>query len=457
MAGVAAHAPAGAPPGLLRAGDRLPSWPFTLAFAGFPLWWFLGIVDFIWIPMAVVMVLYLVRTRATLTPRGTGVWLLFLVWAGCSVIQLTAAGQLLVFGYRYAIYLACTVLLVYLFNNRRTLTDRFVSGVLTIWWLITVLGGAAAMLLPTAVFRTPLSMILPGSLLGNPWINHMVIRRFNQFNPDSYFELDPRPSAPFLYTNNWGNVYSLLIPFVLIHLMHIRGTKRFWLLSAALVLSAVPAIVTLNRGMFIGLGIAAVYAAFRFALLRDLRAILALATVAAIGVGVWTLLPTEDSLAARTESRSTVDRATLYVQAVEAVRDSPILGYGRTIEGEDIRDPVGTQGQFWMVLVSHGVGATVLFMGWFLLAFVLSLRRRDPCGLAANTVLLVGTIEFTYYGAIPYGLPIMMIAAALALRGPVNAPEDAPVDAGVDARIDAPATGARSAAGSRAVGTKGEA
>jgi hypothetical protein len=81
-------------------------------------------------------------------------------------------------------------------------------------------------------------------------------------------------------------------------------------------------------------------------------------------------------------------------------------------------DHVGTQGQFWMVLVSHGIGGTVCFVGWFFIATALSLRRTDPVGLASNTVLVVGSVELFYYGALPYGLPVLMTAAALALGYP---------------------------------------
>lgn len=397
---------------------RMPTWPFTITFAGFPLWWLLGVVDFIWIPMAAAMVYYMVRSRTARVPHGFGVWLLFLVWIGISVIGLTEASQLLAFGYRYAIYLACTAFFVYVFNNGRALTDRFTCGVLTVWWLITVAGGYIALALPTAVFRTPLSYVLPGSLVNNPWINQMVIRRLNQYNPDSYFQLDPRPSAPFLYTNNWGNVYSLLIPFVIVYLLKVRGTKRFWFLLVMIPASFVPAILTTNKGMFLALGLAALYISVRLMLRRDLRGVIALAVVAVVAVGVFQVLPVADRLQSRNDAPSTVDRASLYLQSLQAVQESPFFGYGRTIEGTDAVDPVGTQGQFWMVLVSHGIVPAVLFLLCFVLAYFSSLRRTDSTGLAANTVLIVGTIEFFYYGALPYGLPIMAIAAALALRSP---------------------------------------
>lgn len=406
-----------------QSAGRLPAWPYTAAFVGFPVWWLLGIVDFIWIPMAAVMALYMVRARVVLTPRGFGIWLLFLVWAACSAASLTGPGQLIVFGYRYLVYLSCTILFIYIYNSRKTLTDRFVTGVLTVWWLFTVLGGYLAILFPTAVFRTPMSFVLPGALVNNEWINHMVVRRLNQYNPDSVFELDPRPSAPFLYTNNWGNVYSLLLPFVIAYLFQVRGTKRFWYVATAIPVSFVPAVATLNRGMFLGIGIAMVYVALRMLLRRDPRGLLALLVVGCIGVGLFQVLPTAERIQERSESGSTADRASLYVQSFSAVRESPLLGYGRTLEPENPDlDPVGTQGQFWMILVSHGFGGAICFLGWFIVAFVLSLRRVDLIGLTANTVLFVGTIELAYYGSIPYGLPILMIAAAIALRGPVDLP-----------------------------------
>ncbi len=402
-------------------GPSLPRWPFTLAFAGLPVWWLLGVLDFVWIPMGIAMAFYMARAKHVYSPRWFGIWLLFLVWAALSISQLSGLGSVLVFGYRYAIYLACTVLLLYLFNNRTSLSDRYVTGVLTIWWLTTVVLGYVAMAFPTGTIRTPMSYLLPRSLMSNPWIAGMVIRSLNQYNPDSYFDLEPRPSAPYLYTNNWGNVYSLLIPFVVVYLMQVRGTKRFWILLAALVLSVVPAVATLNRGMFVGLGLAALYVVFRMALLGNLKVVVGGLVGLALGVGALQVSDTGDALGARLESGSTEDRATLYILAIEAAKDSPILGYGRTLDTSETntRDPVGTQGQFWVVLISHGVGAVVAFVGWFAAAFLMSLYRRDPVGLVANTVLLVSIVELSYYGVVPYGLPLMMVASALALRGRV--------------------------------------
>lgn len=396
--------------------DGLPSWPLTVAFAGFPVWWLLGVVDFIWIPVAVVLLGYLVRSRPVQVPRGFGIWLLFLLCAALSVIGLSQGMQYLGFGYRLASYLACTVLFVYVYNAREALTERFMAGILTVWWLVVVAGGYIALLFPTGSVRTPASLLLPGSLLNNSWVSMMVIRPLNQYNPDSYFQLDPRPSAPFIYTNQWGSVYSLLLPAVIAYLVSVWGKKRFWPILLAIPASFVPAILTTNRGMFLGLGVAAGYAALYMLVRRDRRGIVALAAMSAIVVGVSELLPVSQRLESRSNAPSIVDRAWLYRESISAALKSPFFGYGRTLTVEGAVDPVGTQGEFWIVLVSYGMIAASLFLIWFVHAFVRSTRWRTPAGLAASTTILVALVEVFYYGAIPHSMPAIMIAAAIAMR-----------------------------------------
>ena len=400
------------------AASELPAWPVMSMFGLFPLWWLLGLADLIWILMAAPMALLMIRSRSIEVPRGFGVYLLFLVWAIFSGIQLERFGQVIGFSYRLALYASAAVMLVYAYNARRRLTERAATGALTAYWVATVLGGYLALALPSAVVRTPLSYVLPKALVDNDLVNHMVIRRMTQWNPDAWIQLDPRPSAPFLYTNNWGNVYSLLMPFVVAYLFHVRGTRRFWVVAALVPISLVPAFLTLNRGMFLGLGVAIAYASFRLVLMRNVKAIVALGATVIVGLGAFFVLPAQDRLEHRvTESSSTEDRASLYTQAIDTIPESPILGHAVPQDPANPNlDPVGTQGQFWMILVSHGVGALVCFVGWFVIAFMGSLRRKDVTGLVANSVLLVAVMELLYYGSLPYGLPIMMMAAALALR-----------------------------------------
>jgi hypothetical protein len=399
---------------------RLPAWPIVAAFAGFPLWWALGLGDAAWPVFGVLMVLILARAGNIRAPRGFGILLLFLLWVLCSMIQIDEPLRVVGFFYRFFLYAAATVVFVYVYNARQTLTDRRIFGVLTTFWLIVVAGGFAGLAFPLFQLHTPLSYVLPDALVSNSYVNEMTIRRLTQFDPDpnAFAVSAPRPSAPFLFANGWGNGYSLLTPAVVVYLTMVRGERRFWWLMAALPLSFIPAFLTLNRGMFLGLGVALLYVGLRAALLgraRIVGTLLALSIVAGVAV---VQLPVLERLEQRTSSSSSIeDRGQLYQETFQRSLESPLFGYGAPRPSERPGQPsAGTQGHVWLVLFSHGFVGLGLFLAWLVHAFLRTLRRTDLVGLVCNTVLLVGLVEIFYYGLLGAGLVILMVVAAVGLR-----------------------------------------
>ncbi|GAB3616264.1 hypothetical protein GCM10027416_08210 [Okibacterium endophyticum] len=396
---------------------RLPRWPFALVFLGVPLWWVLGIGDVAFILGAVVMAVVLIRRGDVRAPRGFGIWMLFLALMLFSVIGIDTGGRLIGFVYRAVLYVSMTVIFLYVYNGRPSLTPRYVAGVLTGYWLVVVAGGYLGVFFPLLTITTPLAYLMPDGLLANELVHEMVIRRATQFNPDSYLDLDPRPSAPFLYTNGWGNAYSMLMPVVIAYLLMVKGERRYWWLLVAIPVSVVPAVLTLNRGMFIGLAIALAYVVLRLLLMGRAKASIAFMVIGLLAVIAFIASPADDALTNRLdESSSTEDRGNLYQETFERTLESPLFGYGAPRPSYTEGAPsAGTQGQFWMVMFSHGFPAVLAFNGWLLWAFVRSLRRRDTLGLACNTVLLIISVESLYYGVTTSGLPIAMAAAALVL------------------------------------------
>ena len=399
---------------------ELPAWPLLVGLVGFPVWWVIGLVDVMWPVLGLVMVGYLGRARNVAMPRGIGLWFAFLMLVVCSGIMLPGPGSLLVWGYRLLQYAAAGVVAIYVYNARSKLTTEVLVGGLVALWATTVAGGYLGVLFPDAVFRTPMSYVTPQALLGNELFNHMVIRRFAQFNPESYFEIAPRPSAPYHYTNNWGQAFTVLTPFVLAAMVIWRRKRRFWLLAVALPIGLVPAFLSLNRGMFIGLALAGTYIAIRKGVRGDARALLAIAAVGVIAASIYTALPTEQLLAQRLEGSSTTeDRASLYAQSLDAIRESPIFGYGAPTEPDNPNlPPVGTQGQLWMVLVSHGPLALLCFVGWMFMAWLRSIRRHELVPMIANACLLVTMVQIGFYGLLPHGLPVIGVLIAIVLRPP---------------------------------------
>jgi len=397
---------------------RLPAWPIAALLGGTPAWWLLGVADFAWVVIPLIMAWYLATRTRVRAPRGFAVWLVFLLWMFLSVTQLESSGSLIQYGYRALQYFAATILVLYVYNSARDISTRYITGSATVLWLTTIVGGFLGMLLPTTEYRSPLSYILPRGLLENDLVNHMVIRRFSQFNADAWVEVDPRPSAPYLYTNNWGNAYSLLLPLVLIYLMETRRTKRFWWVAASVPISLVPAVATMNRGMFIGVGIVIAYIAIRYGLMGNMRVLLACAAAGVAGALVLMAPPIQAQLQDRLDNSGTNEsRSSVYKETLQDVSTSPLLGMGAPRANENPKlPPKGSHGQFWIVIYSHGIPATIAFVAWFIVAFFRSIRRRDFATIASGAVILASLVEFTFYGFLPVGLSLLMIASGLALR-----------------------------------------
>ncbi|TPW73836.1 hypothetical protein FJ658_03950 [Schumannella sp. 10F1B-5-1] len=404
----------------VRRGFRgdLPRWPFAAIFVAYPLWWVLGIGDLIFPLAAAAMAVLLLRRGRVEVPRSFGIWLLFLAWMLASVIGIDTGGRLVGFAYRAVLYLAATVVLLYVYNARSTLDRRYVAGVLTVFWGVVVAGGWLGVLFPLLSFATPLAAILPESLTSNEVVGEMVFRRVTQYDPTSYLQLDPRPSAPFLYTNGWGNVYSMLLPIVIAYLVSVRGSRRFWLVLALIPVSFVPAFLTLNRGMFLGLGVAALYVGLRALVRREWKVIGGLAALGlVVGLAV-VVLPVQERLTERLDASSTTeDRANLYQETLQRTLESPVFGYGAPRPSETDGAPsAGTQGQVWTLLFSHGFPGVLLFMAWLVLLAWRTRHARGAIGVAGHTMLVVLVVEVFYYGVVVNGLALGFIAAALLLR-----------------------------------------
>lgn len=396
----------------------LPRWPLTAIFACYPIWWVLGVGEMAWIPIACLMVVLMAKRGGIRVPRGFGVWLLFLVLMSISIVGIDSSGRLIGFMYRAFLYGTVTIIFVYVYNARHQVTMRYVLGIVSLFWVWAVVGGFASVFFPLFSFRTPLGYVLPASLQANELVGEMVVRRLTQYNPDGWFDLEPRPSAPFLYTNQWGNVYSLTFPMVIAYLLHLKRGRRFWLLIATMVLSLIPAMLTLNRGMFIGLAVAAIYITLRWILAGQLGRAMWIICSGAVVALIAIPLSVGERLTSRVEtSTSTENRADLYRETFERTLDSPLFGYGAPRPSFTEGMPsAGTQGHVWTIMFSHGFPALVCFMLALLWLWAATSRTRTVTHVLLHTVQLVIVVEVLYYGVLPHGLIVSFTAAALTLR-----------------------------------------
>jgi polysaccharide biosynthesis protein PslJ len=410
-------------PNVTTGGDHtsprpLPyGWPLRALVLAFPLWWALGLAGFVWAIFAVPMLFRLFRGKVR-APRGFGIWLLFVFWTGVSVIGVEGGGASIAFAYRLLMYLSATVMFLYVYNApRRQLSTRKVVTTLATFWLIVVLGGWLGVLVPLGEFTSPVEMIIPSSLAQDGFVHQLIHPAFAQVMDFLGYPVG-RPKAPFPYTNDWGSNFGLLLPFFLLAMWGARRAGR--ILAARLILAAsiITVFVSLNRGLWLSVGASLIYAAVRLASRGRTTALRSVAVLACAIALLFAFTPLKGVVSDRVSTpHSNEGRTRLYTEAIHLAIASPLVGYGspQEVSGDHILPPVGTQGQFWLVLVSQGIVGAALFMGFF--GYV-AWRTGKGSGVMfwCHVAIVTGLIQTLFYDMIPAQLHVLMIVSALGLR-----------------------------------------
>jgi O-antigen ligase len=398
-------------------------------FGALPVFWLTGGLFLLWPLLGLLLVVLLLARRGTVAlPAGTGVWLLFCALVVLSAGRLPDPGAALVAVLRFGFYVTALAIGLYVYTALREgqpWTRLFRP--LCLFWLGLVALGWLGVLLPRFAATSPVEALLPGGLAHNGFLHDLVHLRAAEFSERAS---DPiyRPSAPFPYTNTWGSTWALLLPCVLAYVLSARASRLRPILLASLPLSLPPAFLTLNRGMFVSLGVGLAVLAAR-GVARRQRKVLALVAVAVGVLAVTaTVIPVGDLISRRTSSSdTTTDRIDLYRQAITLARQAPLLGYGGPVDVDTTtaEAPVGTQGQFWQVLVSHGVPALFVFVLWFAVVARRLGRAVSPAGQWLATVPVIGAVQLPFYGLTFHNLSVLFYATGLAMAavdGPVRRP-----------------------------------
>jgi O-antigen ligase len=399
-----------------------------LVFATLPLWWLAGLFAFVWPTLAFFFLLALVRQGDAVFPRAFGLWLLLLVWAPLSLAELSGDNSSLLFAQRLATLVAAAVIFLYVFNSsRETLPDRTIVDVLTLFWAMLIVGGFIAMAVPTLSFHSPFELFLPAGLVANPFVHELVHVDFAQVQSFLGYPVG-RPSPFFTFTNAWGAGVALLTPIAIAGIGQTRSPLRRRLLLTLLVLSVVPIIVSLNRGVWLALILALAYTAARFALARKLNAFAALAGLVGIVLVLLFLTPLGGLISERLATpHSNVGREALYREALDRTKESPLVWYGGPIPSEDATGPpVGTHSQLFFLSICYGVPAVIFFVGWFGLTFLRVRRVVSGPLFWAHVSILIFLMEAPYY-LLQMHIVVAMMIAALIWRAAVSGPVPGPV------------------------------
>jgi hypothetical protein len=411
--------PTGAPAPARRRTVLPEGWPVLALFGGFPIWWALGLSAVICIVFAVPMLVWLLARGRVRVPKGFGLWLAFLFWMLLSATQLDEARRWYAFSYRGVLYLSMTVMFVYVYNlPRSAVPTRRIVLALAVFWAAVICLGFAALAWPHLQLTTPTYLLLPEQLASSPYAQDLFNPKLAQVQTFIGYALT-RPAAPFTYTNEWGGAVGLLTPMALAAIGLVRSYLVRNAVRLLLVASLVPIVISANRGLWVGLAAGLVYAAVRVALRGNARALVAIVGFLGLVAALVLLTPLDRYFGDRlAHQHSNERRETLADQAVAGALERPLLGYGGPRESSETPNApdIGTHGQVYLVIYSHGIPGLAFFLGWWLWALWSSRKAATGPPLWCHVALAIGVLEFAYYDMMPTQLHLMMVVAAVAWR-----------------------------------------
>jgi|KBSMisStandDraft_5_1062788.scaffolds.fasta_scaffold22277_4 hypothetical protein len=424
-------------------GIRLPThWPFTALVAFFPIWWALGLGSFAIIGFSLPMLLQLRRARPLRVPRGFAFWLCFLAAVLVSGLMLGrtapdtlphgAATQLIAYSLRFLNYVAATVLLLYVMNMRgRGLTDRRIVGCLATFFIVAVAGGLLGLAAPGFNFTSPFEWLLPHHLAENSYVRVLVHPAAAQ-NQDVLGFTAARPKAPFEYTNTWGNVIGLLIVWFTVWAVRARGRGRV-VAVVVLCIALVPIVNSLNRGLWVGLGLGLLLLAVRLAMSGKLMTVIGLAAAVSTLAVVVLASPLATVVQERLNHGHSNDiRTNLAEAAFKGATESPVIGWGTTREVRGSYQSIavgttsgcarcgnadiGSTGHFWLTIFAQGFVGMALYLGFFLSVLWFYRGQRTAIGIGAQMTIIMSLWFMFVYSAVGWPLALQMIAVGVLWR-----------------------------------------
>jgi len=285
-------------------------------------------------------------------------------------------------------------------------------------WITMIVFGYLGVLFPAFVHKSPFQLML-GPIGNQGFVDELSRWRFAETQGFLGYPL-PRPAAPFNATNGWGAAVGILTPFFLrswILQPDLRRRRVGYLIGLA---GVYPIIVSVNRGLWISLGVALVYYAARKALRGKFGAFAVLIGTMVAVTALLVATPAGQLVGDKLDKseKSNDSRSSLYSEAFAGAKQSPLIGNGapaRPTEARPDMPPVGTHGLLWYLMFVHGFVGMALFLTWLGGEVLRSGRVRTADGWWTHLALVIGLVQVPFYGLLPQ-VVIFGIAAGLSHR-----------------------------------------
>ena len=366
-----------------------------------PVWWWLGVEQFIWpaiFGLAALKMLHLQRWQLRL--NGPLRWFaLFLVIIAISGLFIVEAERWLTFWRNFGAFAGGFLLLLIVSNRARTwpAIERLLDAAL----LAVLIAGTVGLLGVLGVWRpTFLSLagrVMPEAVLATSYGRAIAFRALGEFGWFTGLELFYRLNSFFLFSNHYSSALVYAIPFLFYKLTRCHGWRRV-LVVLGIVLLLINLVYTTGRVALLSLlGGALLFVVFYSLRQRAIKVLGALALAAAIwllalaatvelaapgpGSGlIGGAIEAVDAFVFARGEGSYTSRFGVYEATIAGFLERPLFGWGteRDVEGLDL--PAGSHSEYFAALYRQGLLGLLSLLGLYWSVW----RTTQPIGPPAQ-------------------------------------------------------------------------
>lgn len=347
-----------------------PETDLKLLFLLLPLWWLLGLEQFIFFPVLLYSSIKLLVIRRQVKVRPT--FVLLLLFCGASLLSLVQVDDNLryfTFARNWLSYCTFTLSFFIITNTIRTGRQLFsLLAVLVIsMGAIGTMGFAASFGALALTVRTPIDLIVPSAVADTDLFSRISNRTLGSTGWFSYLGKYYRLRGTFLFATMYAAAVAMTIPLALFCVSYVnrKSMKSLFLVIVSILLWNL--FFTTGRTAWAALligGLLWFYQTSKFHLALKLSL---LATGAVIALVLLILSPPVVSQEARTlidaRGSSSSDRLKIYRTTLEGIAMQPLLGWGTERDVDEIPYPAGSHSYLLGLLYRHGLPTGLLFLG----------------------------------------------------------------------------------------------
>ena len=338
----------------------------------FPLWWFLGMEQFLWcLAVGVIFIQFCIYNKAEFRINIITILLaFFLIAYGISFFNIVEKMRYITYFRNLSTYLTAFMLLVITWNvvDKWWQLEKLLNAIIIVMFIASIVGVLAfSFEIFRVQFRSLTGYFMPHSIAKTGYGSVIAVRNIGYYNwfmgLGTYF----RVSSFFLYSTMFSSTLAITLPIALF-LRNINKGKERYFYTSAIFFMGLALLFTTGRvaimAIFVG------YVLFRFVSLRSFALKFSIVGVFLLLCSLF-LLWLEQSgilyqiidlvLYSRGEGSANT-RGKIYVQTFNSFLERPLFGWGTERDVKGLAYPLGSHSYYLGTLYKQGIVGFTLFM-----------------------------------------------------------------------------------------------